>query len=780
TNPEGELTDRTFDLAGRLGSEAIDPGGQNLVTTHVYDVLGRDTSTVSPDGTTTTVYDRTGRTTSTTANGSTTTFAYDRAGNQVTQTDNAGVVTTTVFDPLNRATTVIGNDVATPTLPSQDVTSVTYYDAAGNVIATKDPQGVAARSFVNVRSLVKQSIANCTNSGTTPPADPATCAGTGTANTTTNVTSSSTYDGSGATLIRIDGTAASTTTAYDGGGRLLAVKDPRGTVTRTTYTSTGQVLATIVNCTDDTGSNPQPPVGSWWTCTGARTPDGTWNVTTSFTYDSHGRTATETGPNGRTTTSIYDDADRLITRIDNDVATPTQADHDVTTSYFYDDAGRQAAILRPLADGTARVVDRTKYDPATGRVLAQISNCTNTGEGVAVPHNPATCDGLGTPNGETNVTTTYAYDTIGNRIRVDAPDPAGGSTPITTRYAYDAANRLCRVLQNASPATQTFTCGSTVTGSTSTTNVVTSYAYDGVGNQTSMTDGRGKITTYAYDAAGRMISTTDPDGATIMYRYDALGRRTSQENRSHPPLTNSVVWTYDASGRVLSRAISGAPGVDGLAPAVPTGLTATANGANRIDLLWSAASDNVGVTSYSIFRAGSLVMTVAGTVTTWSDVSVSASTAYSYTIKANDAAGNASAASAAANATTAAGGPIAYVQDAGNQIATAATSMTVTLPATPTAGDALVATIGLNLSTLSVTSITGGGGTWSAVVTKAGTGTAAATWAALNVAGGGSTTITITFSASGKGAASVAEFSGIASASAVDATGSVTGGSTTA
>ena len=226
-----------------------------------------------------------------------------------------------------------------------------------------------------------------------------------------------------------------------------------------------------------------------------------WNVTTSFTYDSHGRTATETGPNGRMTTSIYDDADRLITRIDNDVVTPTQADEDVTTSYFYDDAGRQAAVLRPLADGTARVVDRTKYDPATGRVLAQISNCTNTNEGVAVPHNPATCDGGGTPNSETNVTTTYAYDTVGNRTRVDSPDPAGGTTPITTRYAYDAANRLCRVLQNASPANQTFTCGSTVTGSTTSTNVLTSYGYDGVGSQTSMTDGRGKITTYAYDAA---------------------------------------------------------------------------------------------------------------------------------------------------------------------------------------------------------------------------------------------------------------------------------------
>jgi YD repeat-containing protein len=110
------------------------------------------------------------------------------------------------------------------------------------------------------------------------------------------------------------------------------------------------------------------------------------------------------------------------------------------------------------------------------------------------------------------------------------------------------------VLQNASPAGQTFTCNSSVTGQTATTNVLTSYSYDDVGNLVSMTDARGKATSYGYDAAGQMTSLADPDAATLYSNYDALGRRTSQENRSDPPETNSVVWTYDEAGRVLTRA----------------------------------------------------------------------------------------------------------------------------------------------------------------------------------------------------------------------------------
>ena len=91
-------------------------------------------------------------------------------------------MTSTTFDPLDRPSAVIVNDVASPTLPSEDVTTTTYYDAAGNAIAVKDPRGFTTRTIVNAQGQPSEVIANCTITGTTPPttdADVVACAGRG-------------------------------------------------------------------------------------------------------------------------------------------------------------------------------------------------------------------------------------------------------------------------------------------------------------------------------------------------------------------------------------------------------------------------------------------------------------------------------------------------------------------------------------------------------------------------------------------------------------------------
>jgi parallel beta-helix repeat protein len=86
-------------------------------------------------------------------------------------------------------------------------------------------------------------------------------------------------------------------------------------------------------------------------------------------------------------------------------------------------------------------------------------------------------------------------------------------------------------------------------------------------------------------------------------------------------------------------------------PTTPGTLTATAVNHSRVDLLWGASSDNLGVTGYEIFRNGSLLQTV-GTVTSYSDTTVSASTTYSYQVRARDAAGNRSSFGNTATVTT--------------------------------------------------------------------------------------------------------------------------------
>ncbi len=70
---------------------------------------------------------------------------------------------------------------------------------------------------------------------------------------------------------------------------------------------------------------------------------------------------------------------------------------------------------------------------------------------------------------------------------------------------------------------------------------------------------------------------------------------------------------------------------------------------------WTASSDDRGVTGYRIYSGGTLVGLVSGTVTSFIDRTTAPSTAYSYTIAALDAAGNASAQSSAANVTTPSG-----------------------------------------------------------------------------------------------------------------------------
>ena len=92
-------------------------------------------------------------------------------------------------------------------------------------------------------------------------------------------------------------------------------------------------------------------------------------------------------------------------------------------------------------------------------------------------------------------------------------------------------------------------------------------------------------------------------------------------------------------------------GADHEAPTAPAGLEAEAVDARRVDLSWTPATDNRGVTNYEIYRDGQLLATT-GNVTSFSDTTVDPQTTYEYTVKALDAAINRSVASNAAGVTT--------------------------------------------------------------------------------------------------------------------------------
>lgn len=116
-----------------------------------------------------------------------------------------------------------------------------------------------------------------------------------------------------------------------------------------------------------------------------------------------------------------------------------------------------------------------------------------------------------------------------------------------------------------------------------------------------------------------------------------------------------TVYAYDASGNTSgpSNTATVTAVADTQPPSTPSGLTATPVSGTQVDLSWNAATDNVAVAGYTVYRNGSPVGTTTGPGSTaYTDASASPSTTYTYTVDAFDAAGNHATPSAPVTATT--------------------------------------------------------------------------------------------------------------------------------
>ena len=226
----------------------------------------------------------------------------------------------------------------------------------------------------------------------------------------------------------------------------------------------------------------------------------------------------------------------------------------VETRYSYDDSGNLASQFSAGDASAGDLAGTTSYlYDAEGRLTSQTD-----------------------PDGNT---TTFSYDAWGNKASETDPGPDGG----TTYWFYDTADRLCQRAALADGATYTAPsqpCADAVTGAT----IDTFYAYDAAGDQTSAKDAlSGETISSSFDAAGRPLSVTDTGGAASVpattYAYGfAAGTSTDRaETRTDPsgsyafdtdpygrqstlidttqvshPSGDPFVWTYDATGAVLS------------------------------------------------------------------------------------------------------------------------------------------------------------------------------------------------------------------------------------
>ncbi|HIJ95353.1 MAG TPA: fibronectin type III domain-containing protein [Desulfuromonadales bacterium] len=178
------------------------------------------------------------------------------------------------------------------------------------------------------------------------------------------------------------------------------------------------------------------------------------------------------------------------------------------------------------------------------------------------------------------------------------------------------------------------------------------------------TTGKNPVTGYSVYRDGTLIAsvattsyTDKPLVPSTTYNYyviafDAAGNRSvaSAEITVTTPVSPNLSVTV---GGQLTSDVLALEAKDIFKPTAPTNLVAAPVALDAtnssVKLTWSAASDDVGVTGYNVYRNGTKIG--SATVPSYTDPSVKSGVAYSYTVVAFDAAGNLSDTSTAISVT---------------------------------------------------------------------------------------------------------------------------------
>jgi parallel beta-helix repeat protein len=143
-----------------------------------------------------------------------------------------------------------------------------------------------------------------------------------------------------------------------------------------------------------------------------------------------------------------------------------------------------------------------------------------------------------------------------------------------------------------------------------------------------------------------------------IYRDGVEVASESSTNHTAVGLTPATSYDFqvsavDAAGNesILSAVLT-VTTLDTIEPTAPGTPTLDSKTAETVSISWTAATDNVGVTDYNIFRDGGLVGTVAAPTTSFNDTGLAPVTTYTYHVTASDAAGNESPASGTLDVTT--------------------------------------------------------------------------------------------------------------------------------
>lgn len=316
--------------------------------------------------------------------------------------------------------------------------------------------------------------------------------------------------------------------------------------------------------------------------------------TTELRHDARGNEISRTQCRTAGTTACYtsyrsyfiNTVDPLDPRNDQvieyrDARSASGSDATYLTTYAYHPNGELESVSTPgSADGTKRTTTHAYTDGTEAAVGGGtqpawlLKSVTNPGSGVT-KYDYTSAGDLARETDPEGLVTEYSYDGIGRKnaeTTLVASVPGGSRTT----FVYDGTGRVTTELQPESTNTVTGTAYQQRTvhiynpdGTVASTTVsdakgnaparATSYGYDALGRQTSVTDPEGGVTSVAYDAFGDVVSRTDAAGTRYSYTYTP-GKRQLATTTVHGFTGDGgdprdVVFesrTYDLAGRVLS------------------------------------------------------------------------------------------------------------------------------------------------------------------------------------------------------------------------------------
>ncbi|WP_255554370.1 MULTISPECIES: GEVED domain-containing protein [unclassified Tenacibaculum] len=191
---------------------------------------------------------------------------------------------------------------------------------------------------------------------------------------------------------------------------------------------------------------------------------------------------------------------------------------------------------------------------------------------------------------------------------------------------------------------------------------------------TTYDEGYGVFIDYNQDGdfsdAGETVYTKAPSKTTpVVGSFTVPTSATTGETRMRVVLKyNAIPTACEASfeyGEVEDyTVVIGGAQADTTAPSAPASLAASSVTQTTLTLNWSASTDNVAVTGYDVYQGATLLTSTAGTST--NITGLTAATAYTFSVRAKDAADNISAASNVVNVTTLSN-QVSYCASKGNR-----------------------------------------------------------------------------------------------------------------